>query len=120
MVDKTIQDNGATVTLRFAQIEPDVLSLAIPEGTLTASGTVEVGSARGTSLLSVAKELVLSGTNGTTSQEWTFYKAFVEEGFELAYNEDEQTILEVPFRVVPDPDDLTRTDSLFKYHTYNT
>jgi hypothetical protein len=119
IVDKSITNNSATVTVRFAQVEPDVLALAIPEATLTASGTIEVGSARGTSLLSVAKTLVLSGTNGTNSQQWTFHKAFVEEGFDLSY-EDEQSVIEVPFRVVPDPDNLTATDALFKYETFVT
>jgi hypothetical protein len=119
IVDKSITTNSATVTVRFAQVEPDVLALAIPEATLTASGTIEVGSARGTSLLSVAKTLVLSGTNGTNSQQWTFHKAFVEEGFDLSY-EDEQSVIEVPFRVVPDPDNLTATDALFKYETFVT
>ena len=119
LVDKNITKNSAIVTVRFAQVEPEVLALAIPEGTLTASGTLEVGSARGTSLLSVAKKLVLSGTNGTNSQQWTYHKAFVEEGFELAY-EDGQSIIEVPFRVVPNPDNLTATDALFKYETFVT
>lgn len=120
LVDKTITTNTATATVRFAQVEPDVLALAIPEATLTASGTVEVGSARGTSLLSVARRLVLSGSNGTNSQQWTFHKAFVEEGFELAYNDEEQSVLEVPFRVVPDPNNLTRPDALFKYESFTT
>ena len=61
----------------------------------------------------------MSGTNGTNSQQWTFHKAFVEEGFDLSY-EDEQSVIEVPFRVVPDPDNLTATDALFKYETFVT
>ena len=52
---------GATVEVNFAQIEPEVVSLVVPEGTLTASGTFEVGATAGTSLLGLAKQLVLSG-----------------------------------------------------------
>jgi len=119
LVDKSIISNSAVWTIRMAQIEPAVLALAIPEATLTASGTVEVGSARGTSLLGLAVRVVVSGTDGTTSQQWTAPKAFVEGGFDLAY-EDEQTVLEVPFRLVPDPNNITETWALMTYETFPT
>lgn len=119
LVDKNIINNSVVATLRLAQIEPTVLALAIPEATVTASGTVEVSSATGTSLLGLAVRLVISGSDGVTSQQWTFPKAFVEEGFELAY-EDEQTVLEVPFRAVPDPANLTEDWALFTYETFTT
>ena len=76
------------------------------------------GATAGTSLLGLAKQLVLSRTNGTTSQQWTFHKAFVEAGTEIPYNQEDQSILTVPFRVVPDPDRLTDADALFKYETF--
>ena len=88
--DSVVLLNGATISFSLAQVNEDVLALAVPGGTLTASGTLEVGSTRGLSLLSTAQPLVLSGTNGTTSQQWTFHKAFVEEGWELGY-QDEQS-----------------------------
>lgn len=69
------------------------------------------------SLLGLAKQLVLSGT---TSQQWTFNKAFVEAGTEIPYNREDQSVLTVPFRAVPDPDRLTDPDALFKYETFAT
>jgi len=122
LVDKNIVDNGAEVTISFAQFEPAVLALAIPEANVVTSGTrtaLYVSSARGLSLLSLAKQLVLSGTNGTTSQQWTFRKAFVAENFEIEYA-DEQAPIEVKFTVVPDPAHLTSVDSLVKYETFPT
>ena len=119
-VDVVVQGTGATVEVNFAQIEPEVISLVVPEGTLTASGTFEVGATAGTSLLGLAKQLVLSGTNGVTSQQWTFHKAFVEAGTEIPYNQEDQSVLTVPFRVVPDPDRLSDSDALFKYENFTT
>lgn len=119
-VDVVVQGTGATVEINFAQIEPEVISLVVPEGTLTASGTFEVGGTSGVSLLGVAKQLVLSGTNGVTSQQWTFHKAFVEAGTEIPYNREDQSILTVPFRAVPDPDRLSDPDALLKYETFLT
>ena len=34
------------------------------------------------------------------------------------YNQEDQSVLTVPFRVVPDPDRLTDPDALFKYETF--
>ncbi len=119
-VDVVVQGTGATVEINFAQIEPEVISLVVPEGTLTASGTFEVGGTAGTSLLGLAKTLVLSGTNGTTSQQWTFHKAFVEAGTEIPYNREDQSVLTVPFRAVSDPDRLNDPDALFKYETFSS
>ena len=118
-LDSVVLSNGATVSFSLAQIDPDVLDLAVPGGTLTGSGTLEVGSTRGLSLLSTAQQLVLSGTNGTTSQQWTFHKAFVEEGWKLEY-QDEQSAIPLTFRVVPNPDDLEAQDALYKYETFVT
>ncbi len=70
-MDVVVQGTGATVEVNFAQLEPEVISQVVPEGTLTASGTFEVGATAGTSLLGLAKQLVLSGTNGVTSQQLT-------------------------------------------------
>ena len=81
---------------------------------------MEQGANVGLSLLSVAAEVVLSGTDGTTSQQWIFHKAFPEEGFELDYNRDDQSIAEVPFRVVPDPSKEGATDALYRYETFVT
>lgn len=118
-VDSVITTNGATISFNLAQLDPDVLALAVPGGTLTASGTYEVGSTRGDSLLGTASKLVLSGTNGTTSQQWTFSKAYVEEGAEIPYSDDQSSI-PVTFRAVPNPDDLESADALFKYETFPT
>ena len=122
LVDKVIAENGAVITVNFAQIEPSVLALAVPEAQLVTSGTRTLlygNSTRGRSLLGVAQPLVLSGTNGVVSEQWTFRKAFVEEGFEVEYG-DEQTVVEVKFRAVPDPTNPTGVDSLFKYEIFPT
>jgi hypothetical protein len=73
LVDKVITDNGALVTVNFAQIEPSVLALAIPEATLVTSGTRTLlyqNSTRGRSLLGARSRwffrepMGLSASNG--------------------------------------------------------
>ena len=63
---------------------------------------------------------MLSGTNGVTNQQWTFHQAFVEAGTEIPYNREDQSVLTVPFRAVPDPARLNDPDALFKYETFAT
>jgi hypothetical protein len=118
-VDVTVQGTGATVTLRLAQVtNPEVLALLIPGTTITTSGNItrlQQGANTGNSLLSSAHELVLSGTKGSIYQQWRFHKAVAQEGFELEYNREDQTIAEVPFRVLPDPNKQGSTDQLYRY-----
>ena len=119
-VDTFVQGEGATVTLRSAQVvNLEVMSKLIPGSTLTASG-LEQSSSVGTSLLGSAFQLVLSGTNGVTSQQWTFHKANVVDSFDLEYNRDNQTIAEVPFRVFPDPAREGQSDQLWRYQVFPT
>ena len=110
--------------MRMAQVtNPNVLQLLIPGTVVTSSGTIErleQGSNVGKSLLAdFAHEVVLSGSaDATTRQQWIFHKAYVEEGTEFEYTNTDQTIGEIPFRVVPDPAKEGATDALWRHETF--
>ena len=48
----------------------------------------------------------------------TLHKAFVDAGTEISCNREDQSVLPVRFRAVPDPGRLRDPDALFKYETF--
>jgi len=104
---------GATVEVPLAQYEAAVLLEIIPEATSVSGGAaVYVGDTTGTNFLNLAKELTVAPTDG--SPQFRFPAAFVSDEFSVPFQIDEQTILNVTFKAIPDPNDTTNSGSVMK------
>lgn len=104
---------GASIEIPLAQYDTDILLEVIPEA-VAVSGTaaVYVGDTTGTNLLNLAKSLTIAPKDG--SPQWSFPAAFVSDEFSVPFQLDEQTIMNVTFTAVPDPNNATASGSVFR------
>ncbi len=104
---------GATIEVPLAQYETAVLLEAIPEATSVSGGAaVYVGDTTGTNFLDLAKTLTIQPRDG--SPQWFFPATFVADEFSVPFQLDEQTILNVTFKAIPDPNETTNSGSVFR------
>lgn len=106
-VDYVLSGNGATVTLKLAEIRPGILTYALPEADYDVGSSddqVHIGSKAGYSLRNDALELVITpqGNNTDGNKTITLFKAVSTEPVKFAYKIDEQTVYEVKFEALVD------------------
>ena len=108
---------SATVEIPLAQVSTEVMAEIIPEAVTVSGGTaneaIYVADTTGTDMLSLAKELIVAPRDG--SPQWKFPAAFVGDEFSVPYQLDEQTVISVTMKAIPDPSNPTASSSVFKF-----
>ena len=84
---------------------------------VSGGAAVYVGDTTGTNFLNLAKTLTIQPTDG--SPQWFFPAAFVADEFDVPFQLDEQTILNVTFKAIPDPNNTTASGSVFRIEPNN-
>lgn len=106
-VDYVVMGQGATVTLKLAEIVPGTLAYALPEADYdvgAADDQIHFGAKAGYSLRNDALELVITpqGNNTDGAKTITLFKAVSTDPVKFAYKIDEQTVYEVKFEALVD------------------
>jgi hypothetical protein len=106
-VDYVVTGQTATVTLKLAEITPDVLSYVLPESDYdngSSDDHLHFGTKAGYSLRADALELVITpqGRNSDNGRTVTLFKAISTGNVSFAYKIDEQSVYEVTFTALVD------------------
>jgi len=120
-INEYIMGRRVTVTVPLAETTLENLVAIMPGATLIGGATdedpkrVDVKTAVGTSLLDVAKELILHPIGLPTAnkdEDITIYLAATAGQMSFAYRVDEERVFNVEFKAYPDP---ANQDALFGY-----
>ena len=101
-VDKALSAENVTIKVRLTQNGLDTMANAFPQGTLTGSDRLDVGSKAGDTVRDNTVELVLAPRISGAGENVTVWKAYVSGKVELNYKVDEQLVYEVEFTAFPD------------------
>lgn len=106
-IDYVLTGQKATVSLKLAEIQPGVLTYALPEADYdvgTADDHLHFGTKPGYSLRDDALQLVITpqADNADGSRTITFFKAVSTDPVKFAYTVGDQTVYEVKFTALVD------------------
>lgn len=109
-IDEIIMGRKVTVKVPMAETTLENLVLVMPGATLVTDGTtptkkkVVVTTGVSTSLLSLAKTLVLTPKGTTGAEDFTVHNAMTAGAIQFAYQTDQERVFNVTFKGYADAD----------------
>lgn len=103
-VDYALSGENVQIKTTLAQISNDTIALGIPQGAKVSDG-VTFGTDTGFLLSTTEGELTLHPRKNADideTEDVVIYRAVVKESFELAYNKEDQRLLEITWDALPD------------------
>lgn len=117
-VDKALLSEALTVVVPMTESQLANIKVAIPLATEVGAtdGRLTVGKNAGARLSSVAEQLVLhplANADADATDDLVLYKAVVADEVEIAYNNEDQRVIEVTFMALVD---TTKADGSWLGH----